>query len=205
MYIARKNEAPNKEAVIEFIKKHSFAVVTSVVDKQITGVHIPLEINVEGEDIFLSGHVSISNSICEAIKGNKQALVIFSEPHAYISSSWYDHVNVPTWNYIAVHINGQFQQVDKTEMLKDIKQMVDKYEAGRKDRFHLEHMSEEMLDAHLNGLMAFKIKVNKVEANFKLSQNRKDKDYDNIIEKLTNTADPMNKNIAAEMRNIRPE
>jgi transcriptional regulator len=44
----------------------------------------------------------------ERFYGNDEVLA-FSGPHSYISSSWYDHENVPTWNYIAVHVYGKIK------------------------------------------------------------------------------------------------
>ena len=205
MYIARKNNAPSPEATIEFIKKYGFATLVCSQSDNLQAVHIPLEVKQE-EDIFkLSGHISLANPIKEYIESNSNVLAIFCEPHAYISSSWYDHINVPTWNYIAIHAYGKFRKIEGEELLDSIKTMVNHYETGRKDRYHVEDMPEDMLRAHLNGLVAFEIEVTKLEANYKLSQNRNDKNYNAIIDKLALSDNMLDREIAKEMRNLRPE
>jgi len=205
MYIARKNHAPSPEAAIEFIKKYGFATLICSHGSGMQAVHIPIEAVQDGQTLTLTGHVSIANPICDFINNQSEALVIFSEPHAYISSSWYDHVNVPTWNYIAIHASGQLLKTNGKKLLEDIKSMVNHYEDGRKDRYHLSDMPDDMLQAHLNGLMGFQLEVNKLEANYKLSQNRNDKNYNNIIEKLLQSDNMLDREIAKEMRILRPE
>lgn len=205
MYIARKNHTPSAEAAFEFIKKYSFATLISTDQANIEAVHLPIEVRHVGQTLTLSGHVSIANPICDYIENKSSALVIFREPHAYISSSWYDHVNVPTWNYIAVHASGQLIRTEDQKLLEDLNSMVDHYENGRENRYHLSAMPDDMLQAHLNGLMGFEIVVNKLEANFKLSQNRNDKNYNAIIKKLAQSDNMLDREIAKEMRTLRTE
>ncbi|NNL91281.1 MAG: FMN-binding negative transcriptional regulator [Saprospiraceae bacterium] len=203
MYVARKNHAPSNNAVIEFVKKYSFATLISHVNDKMNAVHLPLEITQISESLILSGHVAKANPIANAIQKELNVLVIFSEPHAYISSSWYDHVNVPTWNYIAVHCQGEFKVISEKEVLDGLNKMVEHYESGRKDRYHISDMPDDMLQAHLNGLVGFEIKVEKSIANFKLSQNRNDLNYNNIIENLIHSDNQLEREIGQEMRSLR--
>jgi len=205
MYIARKNHAPSREAAVEFMKKYGFATLVSSQNSQLQASHIPLEVEIDSNELILTGHVSISNPIAQLIDNNSNALAIFSEPHAYISSSWYDHVNVPTWNYIAVHATGKLQQTNDKKLLDHIRNMVDHYEEGRENRYKISDMSDDMLQAHLNGLIGFEITVDKLEANFKLSQNRNNKNYKHIIDKLMQSDNMLDREIAKEMSTLRNE
>ena len=87
--------------------------------------HIPLELskNKLGKDI-LQGHVSKANPQWHHFKNNTEVLAIFTGPHGYISSSWYDFEEVPTWNYIAVHVYGTIKIIEGEELYNSLKQLV---------------------------------------------------------------------------------
>ena len=134
---------------------------------------------------------------------NEEVLAIFMNTHAYVSSSWYDHVNVPTWNYVAVHVYGSITIVEGEDLVNALRQMVDQYENDRPDRFQLEDMDDAILEAHVNGLIGYEIKINRVEAAHKLSQNRNDKDYKNITSNLEKEID--SQDLARIMKEQRKE
>lgn len=203
MYIPKIHKGLSASSALEFVQKYSFAIVNTLVDGEIETCHIPLEIEETEENLLISGHVARGNKLSEAIQAGAKATCIFSEPHAYVSSSWYDHVNVPTWNYIAIHMKGSFRVLKGEELLNSLHKMVDHYEEGRKDRYRIEDMPKDMLLAHLEGLTGFELVVEQIEANYKLSQNRHDKDYKNIIEQLSKSEYSWEQEIANEMKKLR--
>jgi len=129
-------------------------------------------------------------------------MVIFPGPHAYVSSSWYDHENVPTWNYIAVHVYGKIQIIESDELYSALKQLVDKYEKTSEYPISVEKMSPEYVRQSIQGLVGFAIEITSIEAAYKLSQNRDRKNYVNIINELEKRGDHESKSIAAEMKKI---
>ncbi|TKI82221.1 FMN-binding negative transcriptional regulator, partial [Bacillus wiedmannii] len=102
----------------------------------------------------------------------------------YISSSWYEHEEVPTWNYQAVHIYGKASILDKEELIDELTTMLKKYEEHRKNPILWDKLSPALLETELKGIVGFKIKVGDIQAAYKLSQNRNETDYINIIDKL---------------------
>ena len=96
-----KNEDP--ESIRTFLKENSFGILINQTKGKLCATHIPieLEVNAEGKEI-LEGHISKLNPQAEGFAENDQVLAVFTGTHSYISSSWYDHENVPTWNSIAV-------------------------------------------------------------------------------------------------------
>src|SRR5690606_28043582 len=108
----------------------------------------------------------------------------FQGPHAYISSSWYEKENVPTWNYQAVHLYGAAKLMDEAELKADLAKLMQKYEQHREHPVLWETLSSEMLEKELKGIVGFKIHVTEVQAAFKMSQNRNETDYRNIIDHL---------------------
>lgn len=115
-----KNE--NQEEIRTFIKENSFGILINQTNGKLCATHIPieLEINAEGKEI-LQGHISKLNPQAEGFKENDQVLAVFTGSHSYISSSWYDHENVPTWNYIAVHVYGRIKIVDYETSVEQLK------------------------------------------------------------------------------------
>lgn len=114
----------------------------------------------------------------------EDVLVIFQGPHSYISSSWYEHENVPTWNYQAVHVYGKAVILTEDELKQDLTWLLQKYEKHRKNPVLWENLSPQLLEKELKGIVGFKIKIQEVQAVDKLSQNRNEADYQNIIHKL---------------------
>lgn len=202
MYVPKTFIAPSIAAVESYIRKNAFATLISNVDG-LVGTHIPLLLSkYKGEDVLL-GHVAVANQQAKVFDGKQELLAIFMQSHAYISSSWYDHVNVPTWNYIAVHINGTAEKIEGEELVDSINELVDQYEEGRPRRFHLNDFEPEERDAHLSGLIGFRMRIGKVEASFKLSQNRKENDYQEIIKQLNKSGIQLDEEIANEMKKLR--
>ena len=204
MYTPNYYKNENLEEVKEFIAKNSFGILINQNSGKLTGTHIPLELDVNenGEDI-LTGHISKANPQWKSFEDNEDVLAIFTGPNSYVSSSWYEHENVPTWNYIAVHIYGIIKIIEGEALLDSLKKLVDKYERNSENPVAIEKMSERTLK-QVNGIVGFSIKITEVQATYKLSQNRNDTDYHNVIDKLENPRDPHSVEIAKEMKKRRP-
>lgn len=202
MYVPKRYRPKDPQVVYSYIEKYAFATLVTQGQRLIAS-HIPLLLEQGDGDPYLSGHVSKANEILDQLKDGQEVLATFMEHHAYISSSWYDHVNVPTWNYIAVHVYGRATLLTGEDLYHSIENMVNKYESGRTDRFRLKDFGQQELDAHLNGLVGFKISIDRVEAAYKLSQNRKDRDYKEIISQLRQGGSDLELVIAQQMEELR--
>lgn len=203
MYVSKINLQTNADAIRKYIAENGFATIISMGENEIMATHTPLMLEKEGENEFLYGHIAKANDQVSTLIDGSKVLAIFMENHTYISSSWYDHVNVPTWNYIAVHIKGTLTLLNEEETLQSLHELVGKYEASSPKPFHISQMTDRDVKSHLRGLVAFKIKVEKIDASWKLSQNRDDKNYVEIIKKLRERGDEMSLTIAKEMEKNR--
>lgn len=192
-----KNE--DSESIKTFLKKNGFGIVINQTNGKLCATHIPmlLDSNDEGKDC-LYGHISKLNPQAEGFSENDQILVVFTGPHSYISSSWYDFESVPTWNYIAVHVYGKIRILTPEETLASLKKMVDKYELNSVDPVRVEDLSAKTM-REVRGIIAFEIEIEEIQATKKLSQNRDSKNYDNIISELEKTENPQSVAIAKEM------
>ncbi len=189
-----KNE--NEEDLKDFIRKNGFGIVVSTVDGKLWATHIPLIL--VGDK--LQGHISRGNKQWRALPQNEEVIVIFQGPHTYVSSSWYDHENVPSWNYVAVHVYGKAHMQSEEELIESLRQLTNKYEKDSVHPVSVDTMSEKFLHAELRGTIGFEITIERMEANFKLSQNRDEKNHTQIISELEKRGDENSVSVANEMR-----
>ncbi|WP_293893463.1 FMN-binding negative transcriptional regulator [Flavobacterium sp.] len=202
MYIPEIYKNENQQDIQNFIHQNGFCILVNQTLGKLWATHIPLLLEEKDGKQFLVGHVSRENPQAESFKTNDKVLAIFSGAHTYISSSWYDHENVPTWNYLAVHVYGKVQLHSLEETVEALKRLVNKYEAKSEKPVRVEDLSKKtMLQA--SGIVSFEIEITAIEAKKKLSQNRDDKNYQNIISKLENSNDYQSIGVAKEMRKNR--
>ena len=166
--------------------------------------HLPYAGNKRRGYLLYNWAYSVCEPAMENVRGqNENVLVIFQGPHAYISSSWYTHENVPTWNYQSVHVYGTASIMSEQELEKDLASLLQKYEHHRKDPVLWENLSPQT-KKQIKGIVGFKINIQEVQAAYKLSQNRNDEDYHNIIDKLNDEEDVNSQQIAEVMKNREP-
>jgi len=205
MFIPRLFKTTDTHSVRQFIRDHSFGILISTVGGKPWATHIPLILmqDAEGRE-FLSGHVSKANPQWKEFGKNPEVLAIFTGSHSYISSSWYDHENAPTWNYLAVHVYGTLQTVEGEELKAHLAAMVHTYEASMPHPVAVERMSESFIQREMKGIVGFSITITEIQAAEKLSQNRDDTNYRHIIEGLETQGDPDSVAMAAIMKKKRP-
>ena len=189
-----KNE--NEEDLKDFIRKNGFGIVVCTVDGKLWATHIPL-ILVGGK---LQGHISRGNKQWRALPQNEEVMVIFLGPHTYVSSSWYDHENVPSWDYVAVHVYGKAHIQSEEELIESLRQLTNKYEKDSVHPISVDTMSEKFVHAELRGTIGFEITIERMEASYKLTQNRDEKSHTQIISELEKRGDENSVSVANEMR-----
>lgn len=204
MYIPKLYRNENPEEVRRFIREYGFAILVNQTEGKLWATHLPLELdeNAQGQEVLL-GHMSRANPQWREMENNAAVMAIFQGPHAYISSSWYDHENVPTWNYIAVHVYGTMKILEGEVLLESLKKLVNRYEAGSEKPVTVEGFSEKFLSSHLKGLVGFEITITDVQAAYKLSQNRDEANHANIVKELEKQDDPQAAGVAEYMRGRR--
>lgn len=195
MYIPEHYKNENQEEIHAFLNENAFGILVNKTNGKLWATHIPMELEIREDGKFLCGHVSKANPQWEAFATNDRVLAIFSGPHAYISSSWYDFEEVPTWNYIAVHVYGQVTILDAEKTLQSLKKLVDKYESGSENPIRLENLSTKTL-LQARGVVAFEIKIDAIEAVKKMSQGLDQKNCSSVIGELLDRKTEMDTAIA---------
>jgi transcriptional regulator len=199
MYIPHHYRNEDFSEVKDFLVQNAFAILISQVEGRPWATHIPLELDMDkdGRDLLV-GHVARANPQWKYFSEESEVLCIFNGPHSYVSSSWYREEEVPTWNYIAVHIYGSLKILDEPAVLESLRKLVEKYEQNSKDPISIGNLSKKTM-RQIKGIVGFKIEINEIQAAYKLSQGR-EQDHPKIIGELEETGIAGSKKIALAMK-----
>ncbi|WP_293873274.1 FMN-binding negative transcriptional regulator [Flavobacterium sp.] len=202
MYIPELYKNENQKDIQKFIHNNGFGILVNQTVGKLWATHIPFLMEEKNGKQILVGHVSRENPQAEIFKDSEEVLAIFLGAHSYVSSSWYDHENVPTWNYLAVHVYGKVKLHSLEETIEGLRRLVNKYETNSEKPVRIDDLSKKtMLQA--KGIVSFEIEITSIEAQKKLSQNRDDKNYQTIITELEKTNDNQAIAVADEMKKNR--
>ncbi|HVU57296.1 MAG TPA: FMN-binding negative transcriptional regulator [Puia sp.] len=200
MYIPRRYEEKDIDTIHSFIRENSFGLLVSVKDGVPAGTHLPLllEKDTDGQDILM-GHISRGNEQKHTLTDGAKVMVVFAGAHAYISPRWYTQMNVPTWNYIAVHVYGTVKIVEGDALHAALRRLVDHYEHPMPRPVSVEEIPEKTYFDDFRGIVGFKIIIDEMQAAYKLSQNRDEQSYHQVVDELEK-GDDAAKGVAAEMK-----
>ncbi len=202
MYTPKLYREEDRERIIEFLKQNNFPALVSHDGQSLVATHLPVEV-IEGEEgaLTILGHMSRANPQWKSF-GEQEVLLIFQGAHTYISPRWYNHVNVPTWNYMMVHVYGKVRAVEGEELYSLLSRLIGKHEVPAS--YSLEGLPQDFVEKEMKGVFGFALDVTRFDASYKLSQNRNDEDYENIIRELEGRGDENSLEVARGMRKARP-
>jgi transcriptional regulator len=202
MYIPATNKFEDEQQAISLMQHYSFATIITVKNGFPTATHLPFIVKQVGDQIILRSHFAKANPQAADIIDNN-ALVIFTEPHAYISPKHYEKVqSVPTWNYLAVHAYGKCVLLDGAESkLSLLEETINYYEADYLKQW--QGLPDTFKQNMMQGIVAFEIEVNDLQAKSKLSQNKTKQERDSIINELCRAENSNEKDIAKYMSSLK--
>jgi transcriptional regulator len=195
MYVPKIYAETEKEAIVAFMRQYSFATIVTVNNGFQSANHLPFVITEHGDELMLTSHFAKSNTQWQAVT-NGQVLVIFNEPHAYISPGLYNSkLSVPTWNYMAVHAYGMARIiVDENEVTAALEEMIQAFEPNYKKQW--DEIPGTWKSHQTSGIVVFKIKVTSLQAKKKLSQNKREDERIRIAASLSGSWRETDKAIA---------
>lgn len=202
MFVPKLYRSEDMNLMREIIRENSFALLISSVDK-IRATHSMMMLNEsDPENVYIETHISRANPQAKTLKDGDEVLCDFLGPHTYISSSWYDHINVSTWNYEAVQIYGKVELMDHDELYAHLDKLTSKYEKFQQCPMMVKDMGNEFVEKEMKGAFGIKINPTEIFIKQKLSQNRKETDFQNIISQLEQSDDNARK-VAEKMKLIK--
>ncbi|MGG7468342.1 FMN-binding negative transcriptional regulator [Chryseobacterium arthrosphaerae] len=203
MFVPKLYRSEDMDVMREIIKENSFALLISSVDK-IRATHSMMMLNEnDPENVYIETHISRVNPQARTLKNGDEVLCDFLGSHAYISSSWYDHINVSTWNYEAVQIYGKVELMNHDELYAHLEKLTSKYENFQQCPVMVKDMGKEFVEKEMKGAFGMKILPTEIFIKQKLSQNRKENDFQNIILHLEESADDNARKVAEKMKLIK--
>jgi len=211
MYIPKPFQIDDWNEITAFVKRHpAINLVTVGADGKPMATLLPAIWDTsnltEGSYGTLVTHISKGNDQWKSIKNGQVGLAIIQGAQAYVSPSNYekkltDHKVVPTWNYQMVHLTGTLEVSEDRELLRQIvSDLTDFHESSRPKPWSASESDTSYFEAQLGGIVAITMTVTKVEAKFKLSQNRSELDQRTVAEDLAQSAKPEEREISSEMR-----
>lgn len=189
MYIPEHFRVHDHADAVGFMRANPFVILVSNTSDGPFATHLPVVIRENEDRLILRGHVAKANPHWRYLENDANCLTIFHGPHAYISPTNYTtRETVPTWNYGAVHAYGNAKVFPAPEdLLSILHELIPTFEAAYAEQW--ESLSQAYRDRMLSHIVGFEIGVTKLEAKFKLSQNRTKEEQQNIIESLESSND----------------
>lgn len=200
MYIPEFNRLKDSATALAFMQANPFAIVVSAGDGSPFATHLPVLAAEAAGGILLRGHVARSNPQWKLLEQERETLVIFHGPHAYISPSLYgSRESVPTWNYAAVHAYGRARIFEEPQLLTAVLvETIAFFDQAYLDQWR--GLNENYRAKMLSNIVGFEIAVERLEAKFKLSQNRPKADQARVIQSLESSTDSAISGVAKLMK-----
>jgi transcriptional regulator len=195
--------AADDEAVHELLARHRAADLVTMTPDGLVATMLPF-IYDRSRNVLL-GHFARNNDHWkQPVLGD--ALVIVRGPDAYVSPAWYaskrEHGRVvPTWNYITAHVHGTMTVYDDPAWVENVvRRLSDLHEAGRAEPWSVDDAPEKFVSGQLRAIVGVEIAIKRIEAKFKLSQNRPEADVDGVIAGLTTDGEEATATAVAQHR-----
>ncbi|MCF6406849.1 FMN-binding negative transcriptional regulator [Chitinophaga filiformis] len=199
MYVPQSFQFRDNKEMIDFMKQYSFATIITTGDNIPLATHLPFFIHEEAGKLVLRAHFAAVNPQTKYIEANT-SLVIFSEPHAYISPTHYDkRESVPTWDYMSVHAYGKARVLeDDASKARILEQMITFYEPDYLAQW--QELSEKYKTGMMRGIVAFELEVTDLQGQKKLSQNKTGAERERIVRQLEKSGNTVERDLANHIK-----
>ena len=179
MYLPKHFEQQDLESLTSLLKAYPLGALVTLQDGAVEANHIPFllagELATGGK---LIGHVAKGNPVWKSISAEQESLVIFQGPEAYVSPNWYPskqvhHQVVPTYNYAVVHVYGTLSVThDETSKRQIVTALTQIMELTRQSTWQVSDAPSDYLEKMLAAIVGIELTITRVQAKWKVSQNR---------------------------------
>jgi transcriptional regulator len=181
MYPPPHHQSHDIEKMISVLKHFPLGMLVTAKDGKPFITHIPFIHNETSKKLV--AHLDRSNPQLETLTENAEVTVVFKGPDTYISPSIYTTPQLPTWNYIIVHVTGKLQLINEPEAIKQTMVDMTKFLEGKERNFILKQ-DDPRMERLIDYIQAFEIEITNWEGKFKLSQDKNSQDFENAKEEL---------------------
>ncbi len=158
---------------LAFARGRGFGTLSISADPVPMLAHVPFHIDDDGA--YAELHLVRSNPIARAIQHPTPAIIAVAGPDGYISPDWYeDKGQVPTWNYIAVHVKGRLMPMDTAHIRAHLDRLSAEFEArlAPKKPWTTAKMPPEVLQRMMRQILPFRFTIDAIDGTWKLNQNK---------------------------------
>jgi transcriptional regulator len=200
VYIPEHFRVCDHADALAFMRGNPFAILISSTDDGPFATHLPLFLRATGDQLTIRGHVAKANPHWRYLEQQPRCLTVFHGPHSYISPSLYaTRESVPTWNYGAVHVYGNARVFSTPEALLEVlHELMGTFDPAYAAQWA--GLSQSYRERMLNHIVGFEITTTRIEAKFKLGQNRTREEQTNMIASLEKAEDTAVSGVARLMQ-----
>lgn len=187
MYNISYFKEKDHQVILDFIEQFPFAFLTgSFLSGEQVATQVPVILVEREGELYLQGHIMRNTGHHKALMENPNALLVFTGPNCYVSASWYSNPQMgSTWNYMSVQVKGKIRFLSPEELVQFMRRFTLKFEKDNAASPTIyDNLSDEYTGKMMPAIAGFEIKADQLENVFKLSQNRDQLSYDNIISRL---------------------
>lgn len=198
MYSPKHYQTENRAFLLDFMRRYNFASLVTAKGAIPFATHLPFVVEERNERIILISHLARANPQWKDF-AETEALVIFQEPHAYVSPLWYEaEESVPTWNYVAVHARGAARIFDdEAAVFSVLEKMIRAFDEKYFERWKT--LSRKFKSNLARGIVAFEIEVTDLQGKKKLNQSSSETDRESVIKNLAASGNQLENEIARLM------
>jgi len=195
MYVPDHFSDQDSTRAFALMAKYPFGLVITIAEGEPFVSHVPFKIDAEHKRVMW--HLAAANPQAAHLAQGAVTKLVFQGPHAYISPRWYAAMNVPTWNYAAVHVTGKVTSLDRDSTAELVVAMSRDYEGSAGLG---EFESTPRYAAMAMAIRGFALQINSLQSKYKLSQNRPLEDQRNVAARLLDSADQPSRELGEMMR-----
>jgi len=188
MYNYPHYKEQDKEKLVAFMRNHPFiTLIGADQNGRIEATQIPVLVEEKEGRLFIYGHIAKKSDHHSAFEENPNVLALFTGAHTYVSGTWYtgNPQQASTWNYISIHARGQLRFLDEIALIELLQKLSLHFENNDTASSTIyDNLPVDYKEKLIKAILAFELEVTEMDNVHKLSQNRDEKSYDNIVQQL---------------------
>ena len=180
MYVPSHFKEDDQAKLLQYIRDYGFGMLVVADEQGIEANHVPFHLSAgeAGSPGHLHCHLARGNPVWQRLQNGARVLVVFQGPNAYVSPSWYPTKAetgrvVPTWNYLAVHVQGTARVIEDANWLeRHLHQLTDQHESQMLEPWSLDDAPSDYTGRLMRAIVGVEIEIESLTGKLKASQNQ---------------------------------